>query len=325
MRKSYLIFVISGILLLGFVQTVLSHGHKATVAPAGNTDTFFTSTFTVAQLNYSNAFVPAVKTGEINDTNLREASGITASRTYKKLYWTHNDGGNPNDIFLIDEQGHEKAIVTLKGCENRDWEDIATGPGPEKNEHYLYISETGDNHFKYNTYCLYRLKEPKIKPEQNKVIKTVATADKITFVYPDGPHNAEALIIDPATKDIYIITKSKLKAEAFVYQMGYSQAIADSIITLRKIGVLPIIKVTSATISPDGNEILVKNIEHVFYWKRKPGATIAATLTQTPRLLPYKPEPQGEAICFTPDGKYFMTLSEKKDSTIQAVYTYKRK
>ncbi|XZF16227.1 hypothetical protein ACTHGU_08820 [Chitinophagaceae bacterium MMS25-I14] len=327
MRKRFLIFFATVFMLLPGLLEVAVAKHRHVVA--GNAlkkpDTAtFISNFDIGKLLYDSSYGSAVKTGELKDTNLHEASGIAASRRYAHLWWSHNDGGNTNDIFLINAQGSEQAIVTLNGCINRDWEDIAVGAGPEEGKHYIYIAETGDNHLKYNTYCIYRLQEPALKLKKGETIRAAATADKISFVYPDSAHNAEALLLDPLTKDIYIITKSKVKAEAIVYVAAYPQSIHHTNV-LRKLGVLPILKVTAGAISPDGHEIVIKNLDHIFYWKRPQGTSVANALKTMPALLPYVPEPQGEAIDWTPDGKALYTLSEKKGVAAQAIYQHIRK
>src|SRR2546429_179177 len=33
-------------------------------------------------------------------------------------------------------------------------------------------------------------------------------AAELTFVYPDGPHDAEALLVDPVSGEIFIVTKA---------------------------------------------------------------------------------------------------------------------
>ena len=180
-------------------------------------------------------------------------------------------------------------------------------------------------HFKYNTYYIYRFEEPHLKLGKQALNGHIKNIDKITFIYPDGPHNTEALMIDPKTKNIYLVSKSKVSDEAYVYEMPYPQTTVKTI-TLKKIGFLPIRYVTAADISASGNEVLIKSLDYIFYWKRDKGAGIAQTLSETPYLLPYIPEPQGEAICFTPNDDAFYTLSEYgHQHIIQGIYKHTRK
>ncbi|NJM26813.1 MAG: hypothetical protein HC859_16430 [Bacteroidia bacterium] len=78
--------------------------------------------------------------------------------------------------------------------------------------------------------------------------------------------------------------------------------------------------------STDGNEILVKNYNEVYYWKRANAtATVEATLAQKPTKLPYAAEPQGEAITFDRKGEGYYTLSEENDQKLPHLMFYQRK
>lgn len=78
-------------------------------------------------------------------------------------------------------------------------------------------------------------------------------------------------------------------------------------------------------IAVDGSQILIKNYLAVFYWERRPGETIPEALSRNPVVLPYKPEPQGEAIAFDPTGKSYFTLSEKRFQIEPVLYRYYKK
>ena len=89
----------------------------------------------------------------------------------------------------------------------RDWEDIAIGPGPQANVDYLYVGEIGDNDSKHKSIKIYRVPEPNVDANQTPVVVTVRGVETIELTYPDGPRNAETLMVDPLTKDIYIVSK----------------------------------------------------------------------------------------------------------------------
>lgn len=78
-------------------------------------------------------------------------------------------------------------------------------------------------------------------------------------------------------------------------------------------------------ISMDGTQILIKNYLVVFYWERDPSESIPEALARNPVILPYKPEPQGEAIAFAPNGKSYFTLSEKRSGIDPVLYRYYKK
>ena len=57
------------------------------------------------------------------------------------LLWVHNDGGDKSRVFLIDKDAHVKATVWFDKVNHRDWEDMATGPGPVDGKTYVYVAE----------------------------------------------------------------------------------------------------------------------------------------------------------------------------------------
>ena len=103
------------------------------------------------------AFLARTDLGLLQSPLLTEASGIAASRPYPGVLWTHNDSGDPARVFALNAHGEHLGIYTIAGASNRDWEDIATGPGPEPGRSYLYIGEIGDNSAVYVTKYIYRL------------------------------------------------------------------------------------------------------------------------------------------------------------------------
>lgn len=231
-----------------------------------------------------------------------EASGIADSKSNTGYLWVEQDSGNPPDLWLLSYSGIVQKQVHIDGAENRDWEDIAMGNGPVIGENYIYIAETGDNLAHFPDYAIYRFIEPKATED------TIFNWEKINFQYPDGSHDAEAMLLDNTTKDIYIITKRNSVSK--IYKLGYPQNTA-TVITADSVGQFSFTGVVSAAISPDETEILVKTYSNVYYWKRQPGESILTAFKRAPLTLGYVTEPQGEAICFKQDNSGFFTLSEK--------------
>jgi len=85
-------------------------------------------------------------------------------------------------------------------------------------------------------------------------------------------------------------------------------------------GIKPFKWVTAGDISKDGQQILLKNYQKVYYWQRANNEPIWQTMQRKPRELPYQVEKQGEAIGFTPNGKGYYTTSE---GVFSPIYYYK--
>ncbi len=280
-----------------------------------------------------NLFEPGKHLAKLADRSISEASGIVASRRHAGMFWVHNDSGDSARLFLLDTLGRTRMMVRLKGARNRDWEDIAAGPGPEAGKSYLYVADIGDNQARYNEKVIYRFEEPDFVEGE----VTLASFDSIRLVYPDGPRDAETLLVEPHTSDLYILSKREKKLHlyrvAWPYHTGTTNTavLEANDITFNHLGEprgyhsMYYNQVTGGDISPDGSEILIKDYSTVYYWKRQPGQSVAEVLRTRPFLLPYRPEPRGEAIAFSADGKGYYTLSEEADGIVPDLIFYARK
>ena len=237
-----------------------------------------------------------------------EISGIADSKINQGYIWAHEDSGTPSQVYLINHNGQVVKTMFLQNTSNRDWEDMALVDGQ------IYIGETGDNSQVYPDYLFYKFPEPSLMTDTIKNIET------IRYSYPDGSHDAEAFIVDPATKDIFIITKRDNPSR--IYKLSFPYA-ATNILTLA--GSLDYSGVVSATISPDGGEIIIKTYTELFYYNRSSSETIAQALQDDKKLLKHVVEPQGEAICLAADHSGFYTLSEKGFASFVNLNFYRRK
>lgn len=282
---------------------------------------------------YSNARVDATATpfqagqnqGTVKDASLNEISGIAMSRVNTLGYaWVHEDSGGPNKVFLLNQTGTTLASYTLSGILNRDWEDIAIGPGPSAGINYIYLAEIGDNLKIFGNYYIYRFPEPSIAGKTLPYNSTASGVNKIQFKYPDNkPRNAETLMVDPLTKDLYIVSKES-SGNANVYKMAYPQS-TSSVNTLSLLGSISVVTAVGGDISADGSEILIKNIGSVYYWKKSSANQSIWSLLQTAKTtLSYTAEPQGEAIAWAKNGTGYYTLSEKASNVTPVIYFYKR-
>jgi hypothetical protein len=258
--------------------------------------------------------------GLLENNSIREASGLVSSRANPNLFWTHNDHGDKNRLFLLDENGKDRGTYYIKNAVNRDWEDLATAK--IDGVPYIYIADIGDNDAIYDVKYIYRFKEPVVSNSGPARKDSISGVEAIRISYPDGNHNAEALMVDQETNDFYIVTK--FEPNVIVYRVPYPQS-TEKVNVAEKVMTLPLTIITGADISPDNKEILIKNYENIYYWKRQPGEKIADALKRNPVMLPYKPEPHGEAVAFASDNSGYYTVSEVKHKIAAHLYFYKRK
>lgn len=245
-----------------------------------------------------------------------EVSGMADSYSRPGFIWMLQDGGTPAELLSVSYNGEQGPTLAVSGATNQDWEDLAIGNGPETGKKYLYIGDVGDNSMKHDFYFIYRIEEPAPGASQTGV------ADKFTFVYDDGKkHDADAIMVDPATNDIVVITK-EMPTQVFELTYPYSTSTTNTAV---KKGQLVQDLVTGAAISPDGKEILLRTYSALYYWKRVAGQTIAAAMQQPATEITVVSEPQGESVGFKTDNSGFFTFSENAGLPLQLnLYFYPR-
>ena len=175
---------------------------------------------------------------------------------------------------------------------------------------------------------IYRFPEPIINDDTSPG-GTIQNAEKINLKYPDGARDAETLLVDPLTQDLYIVSKRDRFAR--LYRLPFPQSTSSTILAEkvgewnREIGGI-FNQPVGGDISSDGKELLIKSYVEVLYWQREDDQTsIFELMQQEPKILPYMVEPQGEAIGWSTNHEGYFTLSEKQGSSIPKLYFYKRK
>lgn len=245
----------------------------------------------------------STQTYQLPAGDLKEVSGCAVSRRSPDRVWLHNDSGDSARVFWLDLKTRARGAVEVRGAQAVDWEDMAAGPGDT-----LVVADIGDNGRRRANVVLYRFPEP-----APGVTAVDATAETLT--YEDGPHDAEALAVDPADGTAYVITK-EASGVAGVYRAGEG--------SLRRIGTVTISgevlffpnQVTAADAMADGSAVVLRTYQsgYVLRPSKKP-ATLAGAFAATPVPLGMPLMAQAEALCLTPDGTRAVTASEAAGGT----------
>ncbi len=262
-------------------------------------------------------YEPTPQAIQLSGPRITEASGITYSSVQEGSFWVNEDSGNPPLLYLVHKDGTVKDSLLLDGATNRDWEDITSGAGPQDGKNYIYVADIGDNDAKYSEWYIYRFEEPPAGVKQLKLF------EKIAFVYEDGARDAEAIVINQATKDIYVISKRDTRSR--VYKIAYPQSTTE-VNTATFLFDFGYSGVVAATTSVSGEELLVKTYTTVYHYTIGSHTSLEDSLKSgTPKTLKYQLEPQGEAISFSFSGDGFYTLSEEAMGIIPKMYFYRKK
>jgi len=263
-------------------------------------------------------FLSGRQVGTVSFASINEASGIVSSRKNIDVLWVHNDSGDVARVFAMNLGGGHLGVYYLSGVSATDWEDIAIGPGPVAGESYLYAGDIGDNSAVRSSVKVYRVPEPAVSSTQTPVSVSLGGVETITLVYPDGARDAETLMVDPLNRDIYVVSKRESKSR--VYRAAYPQSTSVQI-TMDFVAELPWGWATGGEISPTGGEIIIRGYSNASLWSRASGTSVAEAFDTAPCSVPLVSEPQGEAICFDPDGYGYFTVSE---NSYQPVYYFVR-
>lgn len=270
-------------------------------------------------------YQPFTVLGTVDDPDIGESSGLAASRRNPGLLWTHNDSGDEPLVFCVDLQGRGCGRWRVAGAEAFDWEDMAAGPGPRSGEHYLYLGDIGDNIDQRNEIIVYRIPEPAaggtVAPGASPA--TTAPAEALRLRYPDGPHNAEALLVHPVSGDVYVISKDAQSAK--VYKAA-APLDASKPVTLAPIGAIRLGTgtrglevVTGADISPDGRRVALSTYAQGYELELPSGGVFDDIWAQRPVPVALGPRLQGESVAYRLDGRALLTSSEITPWPLQQV------
>jgi 5'/3'-nucleotidase SurE len=263
----------------------------------------------------------------LQDPVLTEVSGVAASQLHPPVLWVHNDSGGEPAAYAISPQGAALGAYPVEGATATDWEDIAVGPGPKRGTSYLYLADIGDNGSSRDHITVYRVPEPTAVPSGAGV--TLTGTETFSLRYPGGAVDAEALLVDPESGDLFVIDKEYTSGVGRVFRVAKSQLADGADATMEEVASftmspddekfgsgLPGTIITGADVSPDGSIVLVRTYRRVLAFARPKGAPLADAFAIDPCPAPQASEPQGEAVGFAANGRAYYTISEGEHAPI---------
>lgn len=269
--------------------------------------------------NGENGYEPPVALAMLENRAINESSGLVASRRSPGFYWTHNDSGDGPFLYALDRAGRSRGVWRVGGAAALDWEDIAAGPGPQPGTPYLYVGDIGDNDRERGEIVVYRVAEPAVTPDDasSSRAKPRATepAEALRLKYPDGPHDAEALLVHPLTGDLYVVIKTTQQTSK-VYR-ARAPLSASKTLTLEFVADLRVPAVfagliTGGDISPDGHRVVLCDYVGAYELRLDPPATSFDDVwKQQFSTISLGERAQGESVCYSADGNSLLATSEK--------------
>jgi hypothetical protein len=243
----------------------------------------------------------------ITDERLAELSGLT---TGEEHWYAVNDGGTQIEIFVLDRDCSVRRTIT-DPLDPYDVEDMARAA-----DGTLWLADTGDNRKQRDTVALHE-----VRPDGRTTL--------YRLTYPDGQHDAEALLLDRAGTP-YVVTKNVLGL-AEVYRPAAPLS-SPGPTPLENVGSLRVestdtqggpagptgsVLVTGGAVSADGTVVALRTYTDAYLYPA-PDGDIAAALQRSPVRVPLPGESQGEAIAFEPDGT-LLSASEGTGEPVRAI------
>jgi hypothetical protein len=249
-------------------------------------------------------FLPPKKIGRIQRGLLSEISGAAASDEHPGVLWVHNDSGGGSRLYALNSSGELLRTFHLD-VNSQDWEDIALSSRPGQRD-YLYIADTGDNFSqRAEGVEIHRIKEPRnplpLNKDERNDVEQIKKVDTMRLSFPDSPHDAEALLVDPWTDQILLITKERIgwpkiysvddfrEEDVLTFEGTITPSSAQSTIHL----------VTGGDVSHDGHWIILRTYLGVYLFFREMNQTISEALAGPACQLQAPAELQGESIAFS--------------------------
>ena len=257
---------------------------------------------------------PGKKICKVTDTKLDELSGIVATKTGFIVIDDSTTLASHKRVFFLDDKCQIVKQVQYSGAGPADTEDMVLSPDGKT----LWIADTGDDGVRAatptprNTVALWTMPadgsaEPKIH----------------RLSYPDGDyHDAEALLLNGSTP--LIITK-ELGKPAYIYEPTAALKTDNVVgVPMKRVGEITLSAtetpgntvarignktVDGGAIALGGGKVALRTYTDALEWDVT-GGNVLAALKGRPRTTGLPNEPFGESITYSPDGKYFFTVSD---------------
>lgn len=223
------------------------------------------------------------------DPRIAESSGLAV---VDGLVVTVNDSGYAPRVYAVDPATGRTVGETMWTGPLRDAEALAPGGGGT-----VWVGDIGDNG---NVRDFVRV----VRLPVGRGTRTVSVPHH-ELRYPDGPRDAETLLVHPGTGQVIVVSKELFGGHA--YSAGVLSDTAP--VTMRRIASGLLRTATDGAFFPDGRHVILRNYGAATVY-RFPSWDEVGRFT-----LPA--QPQGEGLAVAPDGRILLSTEGAGSAVLQ--------
>lgn len=210
------------------------------------------------------------------DPAVLESSGLVDAGS---VVYTMNDSGAGPVLYAVDaDSGDTVGVTTYSRSQVEDVEALAPARGGT-----VWVGDIGDNLAQRRSVSVYR-----VRPGRGD-------APRFELTYPGGPRDAEALLADPTTGRLYVVSKTVFGGVVYQAPRALDPGVPNR---LRRFAQVPGL-VTDAAFFPDGRHVLLRGYGTATVYTF-PGLEPRGTF-----VLPA--QRQGEGVAVGADGRVLLS------------------
>jgi hypothetical protein len=206
------------------------------------------------------------------------------------IVYTNNDSGDAAVVYGIDPHTGRTVSRTTYADKVTDVEAIAPGAAGT-----IWAGDTGDNRANRDDIAVYRM-----QPRDGD-----SPGTRYPLTYPDGPHDAETLLVQPSTQRVFVVSKAVFGGTVYVAPRRLR---ADRPNRLRAYARVPGL-ITDGTFFPDGRHVLLRTYGTASVYTF-PAFGLVGTVT-----LPE--QQQGEGISVSRTGRVLVSSEGVHEDVLQ--------
>ena len=222
------------------------------------------------------------------DDDIFESSGLVDRGG---TVYTVNDSGDDAVVYGVDARTGRTVSRTTYADDADDVEALAPGE-----DGTVWVGDTGDNRRDNDDISVYRL-----RPLDGR-----QPAQRYRLAYPDGPRDAEAILVHPRTSRVLVVTKSVFGGRVYVAPRALRTDRSNRLTPFAEVTGL----VTDGAFFPDGRHVVLRTYGKAFVYTYPGFRAVGSVRLPSQR--------QGEGISVSSTGRVLIS-SEGIDADVLRV------